>query len=43
MHHCRGLPGQRSRKGLFGEWAEGRGIIGLMKSGELGKGKSYGM
>ena len=38
-----GLPGQRSRSGSIGEWAEGRGLRELMGRGESGKGKSFGM
>ena len=43
MQHCLGLPGQRSGRGLIGEWAEGRGLMGLIGRGELGKGKSFGV
>ena len=41
FQHCRGIPGQRSRSELIGEWAEGRGLRELMGRGELGKGKSF--
>ena len=43
MQNCRGLPGQRRERALMGEWAEGRGLMGLMGRGEQGKGKSFGM
>ena len=44
MQQCRGLSGQRSGRGLIGEFAEeGREVMGLMGSRELGKGKSFGM
>ena len=29
--------------GVIGEWVEGRGLMGLMGSGEPGKGKSFEM
>ena len=38
IQHCRGLPGQRSGRGLIGEQAEVIGLMGLMGKGEPGKG-----
>ena len=43
MQYCRGLPGQRSGRGLIGDLAEGRGLMGHGRRGEPGKGKSFGM
>ena len=43
MQHCREWPGHRSGRGLIGEWAEGRGLMGLMGRGKTGKGKSFGI
>lgn len=40
---CRGVPGQRKKREVFGELVERRRLMGHMGRGELGKGKAFGM
>ena len=38
IQHCRGVPGQRKRKEVIGEWVERSGFMGHMGRGDLGRG-----
>ena len=43
VQQCQGLPGQGHGNRWIGKQGEGRGLMGLLESGEPGKGKLFEM